>query len=452
MTELEQRIDRRLQRWTPELIDSLRHRGDELADRTIRVIFEQHDIDQVDRILGNLIQNDQIEFARESQGLSPLAARALNIYLQEAEALPVWADPVVIQEGEEVYRDHGLAGFSVLGCASLPESYATLYGSKVLGATQQLKKHVRRRLYETSQFVIDVMSAGGLSPNGAGIATTLKVRLMHAAIRRLILFEEPPGVAHRRPQSLGEVYKYMPWSEEKLGQPVHQVAMSMAILSFSYITLRSFRKLGIELRPRQERAYLHCWNVIGHVMGVEEDLLLSRPETMLEAEYLYNRIWPAAIEETEEGRALEKTLLSYLASFVPPYLVAFRHLPQILTRFLVSDRIARVLGIDLDYGETAGLELLKGFTTLHRAGRELVDAAGVNLTAADRAGSWLMLLLTGLPHLQGESLGQLPPTRVAAELLFRWMATGLQNKQRGDDRHPFKIPTELAKDRWRLAR
>ncbi len=36
---------------------------------------------------------------------------------------------------------------------------------------------------ETSQMVINVMTPGGFEPNGTGIITIKKVRLMHASIR-----------------------------------------------------------------------------------------------------------------------------------------------------------------------------------------------------------------------------------------------------------------------------
>jgi hypothetical protein len=43
--------------------------------------------------------------------------------------------------------------FSVLGCASLPIGYAVPLAAKVLGFTQQLEKHAKRRLVETVIFL-----------------------------------------------------------------------------------------------------------------------------------------------------------------------------------------------------------------------------------------------------------------------------------------------------------
>ena len=124
-----------------------------------------------------------------------------------------------------------------------------------------------------------------------------KVRLMHAAIRHLIR-ESTENAPNHAPREMGDVLLQMNWpaKDEELGKPLHQLSMSMAILSFSYIVLRSLKKLGINLSPIQEKAYLYRWNIIAQVMDVEPDLRLNDKEpTMDEAEEMYAAIWPPAV-------------------------------------------------------------------------------------------------------------------------------------------------------------
>jgi ER-bound oxygenase mpaB/B'/Rubber oxygenase, catalytic domain len=404
-------------RWTDEYLSQMRQTGDDLADDTVRVLFEQHQVDAVNRILHNLIRNDQV-LVPEQRTLSERAQKALNNYLDQSVILPQWANRSIIELGEKLFMDYGMMGFSILGCASLPEAYATAYAATVLGITQQLQNHVHRRIYETSQFVVDVMSAGGLRPGGRGIRSAQKVRLMHAAIRFLILYEPQNGAAVVAPKEIEGALLEFHWPREN-GIPIHQVAMSMAILSFSYVVLRSLRKLGIATRPEQESAYLHCWNVVGHIMGVDPDLLLSRPETMHEAEQLYNRVWPESIASTPDGKALERALLGYMQSFVPTLLVLFRGVPRMLTRELLNQQLADVLEVQLSWFDRVALKTL--VRTIRR-----------------------------LSHLIEGSYADLPASRIAAEWLFRLMAKGFLGIQRGENRHPFDIPAELAHDKWRL--
>jgi hypothetical protein len=56
--------------------------------------------------------------------------------------------------------------------------------------THRLINHPFRRIVETAQFVLDVMAPDGLGHSGRGVRSAQKVRLMHAAIRHLILAAE----------------------------------------------------------------------------------------------------------------------------------------------------------------------------------------------------------------------------------------------------------------------
>ena len=49
------------------------------------------------------------------------------------------------------------------------------------------------------------------------------------------------------------------------------------LLTFSYVMVRGWKHLGITLSSEEERAYLHCWNVVGHVLGIRDELLAARP-------------------------------------------------------------------------------------------------------------------------------------------------------------------------------
>ena len=53
--------------------------------------------------------------------------------------------------------------------------------------------HTEHRIRQTAAMVFPVMMRGGLmSPGGTGVAQVLKVRLIHATIRHLVLRGTPP--------------------------------------------------------------------------------------------------------------------------------------------------------------------------------------------------------------------------------------------------------------------
>jgi len=424
-------------------IAAFQQQGDSLADATIDVIFRQHDINKVNQLLGTLVTNEGFLSVRNTLALSNTALVALDWYIALGSELPPWKDDQLIAQGQQLFEKYGLIAFSILGCASLPEAYATDYASRVLGITQELVLHVQRRILETSLFVMDVASPGGLERQGSGIASALKVRLMHAAVRRLILQPPPQGPPPGRP-SLGDKYLYLNWPKQN-GMPIHQIAMSMAALSFSYIVLRSLKKLGIQLTEDQDRAYLHLWNVTGHVMGVDDRLA---PQTFQEAAQLYEAVWPASIKLTPDGTRLEKALLDYLADFVPAVAFPLRRLPRVMSRYLMSDEVCAALGLELTWSEWIALAGLDGACKTHALASSILGAIGLELRPVNKAASWTVSSVSGLPHLSAESLGELTLSRLALEWLFRQMAEQLRGRQRSS-RPPFRIPDKFA-SAWRL--
>jgi hypothetical protein len=199
--------------------------------------------------------------------------------------------------------------------------------------------------------------------------------------------------------------------------------MSAAILTFSYIVLRSLRKLRAELSSKDEEAYLHLWNVIGYLLGVHHELL---PETMEEAEQLYDIIWTRHRADTEEGRMLTRVLIGYLESEVPipesevpiPLRrIPLRHTPRILMWALLDEKSAATLEGELQ------LDWLD-----RRAQRRLLS------------------LIDRLKGFRERSEDRLPLVRGLDEWYFRILVHKLRGINRGGNREPFDIPAELMKD------
>ena len=53
------------------------------------------------------------------------------------------------------------------------------------------------------------------------------------------------------------------------------------------MAVRSYLKLGVRMTPAEKNAYIHCWNVVGFLMGIREELL---PANYEESEKLYDAI------------------------------------------------------------------------------------------------------------------------------------------------------------------
>src|SRR5829696_7386810 len=207
---------------TDAILDAARTRGDALADATVAEIFQAGDTAAVARLLSSLMRDDQ----KPGDLPAPVAE-----YLKKTEQL-VERAPETAAAGERLFSAYGPEVMMLLCCYSLPSSYAAKKGVQVLHRTAYLAKRPNRRLFETAQFIVDVLSPAGLGPNGKGIRTAQKVRLMHAAIRHLLRTDTS-----------------VTWNANELGVPINQEDLLGTLMTFTWLILDGLNRLGIRLTP-----------------------------------------------------------------------------------------------------------------------------------------------------------------------------------------------------------
>lgn len=317
--------------WTREFLESARGRMDPLADRAVAAVFETGSIDRV-----NQLMTDMVGHSEKPPADLPAPVRE---YIEASSTLPEWADPEQIRIGEEIFGEWGTCSCTILACASLPECYLMKNGIHVLATTQRLERHTRRRVLETAQMIMSVMLKGGLAPDGPGIRTAQKVRLMHATIRFLIQHEPDEQALQGRHDTLAHVLQRERWKPE-YGKPVNQEDLAFTLMTFSHVALRSLDRLGVSLTDEEKNAYVHCWNIVGHVMGIEKELLPANHE---EAKVLFERIKEHQGGVTDEARNMERVLLEFLEALMPHG--PLKRLPVTVTRNLVGEADADALGI-----------------------------------------------------------------------------------------------------------
>jgi hypothetical protein len=316
-------------RWTNSLLKQMRNKGDKPADDAVGDVFKDGGVDAVNELMQTLVRNDQ-------PVPEELPAR-IRDYLAETQALPEWADMGKIKRAQQLYETWGVLITLCLFCASLPASYAAADGVKVLYLTGQLDTNTKRRVMETGQFLIDVLAVGGLDDeHGKGRRTIQRVRLMHAAVRHLILERSKRG----DPPVCGDEPKEPPLWHKDWGTPINQLDLAGTRLAFSYIVADSLPKLGVSLPDEDVDAYLHLWNVIGHLMGVHDKLLTHGID---EAESLVEAIRQKEFRESPEGRVMTKALLELLDDMTPFHRFDDTIPPMI--RHLIGDDVADMLDV-----------------------------------------------------------------------------------------------------------
>ena len=156
--------------------------------------------------------------------------------------------------GEQFFLLYGLASSTLLACASLPQCYVMKYGTEVLAYTKFLQVEPTRRIRETAQMVMDVMVPGGLEPGGRGVRATMKVRVMHAIVRHMIM-NDPRAAANPSDPEL----------RAKFGLPINQEDMVYTLMTFSYVVIEGFRIMGYDMtdgRSAMATCTAGTWSVI----------------------------------------------------------------------------------------------------------------------------------------------------------------------------------------------
>lgn len=363
--------------WPDAFLDAMRDVGDPIADTAVRKVYAEGLLGPANQLLQLLVHNDQLPMDKLPPGL--------HDYLHSTGTFPPWADRAKIRRGEEIFGQYAFQVVTALFCASLPAAYAARRGVQVLHRTARLETTPRRRIVETAQFVVDVMARGGLEPGGAGVRDTQKVRLLHAAVRYLVA-------------ESGR------WDHAALGLPINQEDMAGTVLTFSHVVLESFGKLGVSLSRADEEAYLHVWNVIGYLLGVDERLLAH---DMMQARELRAHIERRQFAASPEGRELTQALLGLMEYALPGTL--FDGMPAMLMRYLGGNQVADLLGVPVDT-------------------------------------DWTRHLRGPLRWLVGEASLAEGESRAFArlcELFSRKLVEGLLFVDRGPERVPFRLPAGL---------
>jgi hypothetical protein len=410
--------------WTDKYLDAMRAEKDPAADRVVEAIYASHSLDGVNRLLMNMVRNTDPPPAE--------VVRLVDDYFTATAALPPWTDPTKIELAEDLFSRHGMLGTTILCCASLPECYLDKLDVPVLASTTQLADHVYRRIFETSHMVITVMQPGGMAPAvratagsgrkpkprhaadddvavpGEGIRCCQKVRLMHAAIRHLLLAEGAAGGK----DELGHTLVRQRWDLAS-GQPINQESIAYVILTFSYVGLRGLDTLGAHPTQEEREAYVHAWSVIGHVMGVRDELLARNFD---DAKFLFETIKRRRRGLSPDGKALTAALLKWMEDAVP---TGMKSMPKEMLCKLIGNDDAKLLGVRLDEDQRV-------------------------------EGGLAAAILHVAEHLYAELL-ELPPFRQIAEALFHAIVHHVWDMKKGWDRETFALPPSLEKS-WRVQR
>ncbi len=222
-------------------------------------------------------------------------APALRAFFEQVERVPAWLDRGRIEVAKDLFHRAYWGAERVLFSAGLLAGYVSGGVSMVLSSTGALERMAQRRFAETQKFVCDVYGPEHMSRFSDGFCTTIRVRVMHAMVRRQLLARG--------------------FDVQAYGVPINQADMAATSMQFSITYLLGLRGLGYHVSADEVDAVLHLWRYVGLLMGIRAELL---PSTEREARQQLRLSVASQAGPNDESRALARALMAIELKPVAP--------------------------------------------------------------------------------------------------------------------------------------
>lgn len=182
-------------------------------------------------------------------------------------------------------------------------------------------------MYETTQHILQVTnSIESIQPGGAGHQSSIRVRLLHAAVRRRIL-----KMAKEKPEY---------YSVEDFGIPINDLDSIGTIGTFSATLIwLGFPRQGIWLREQEIIDYVALWRLVAYYIGTPTEYF----ETPAKAKMIMESLLISEIKPNETSKILANNIILSLQGQKPAY--ASRDFLNASTRWLNGDELADALAI-----------------------------------------------------------------------------------------------------------
>ncbi len=183
------------------------------------------------------------------------APQAVRAFFEKIGTPPAWFDPDSVYpgcRGFQAYSDMFLTSFVV---DIIVQGFTTLI-SQSFFTTGRLTDYGVRRLKQNILHLLEIMLPGGLERHGEGWKLSVRLRLVHAQVRRHLLASEE-------------------WDHEAHGMPISAAHIALASCNFSGMLLRSATRIGARLNDEERDSFMQIWRYTAHLMGVPDALMFS---------------------------------------------------------------------------------------------------------------------------------------------------------------------------------
>lgn len=279
-----------MRKWTPELLEAMRHCGDEAADRTL---------EQASALQGEVSRISAVfrSFAADDAEIPADAPAELLDFVAATRDLPPGLDLARVERGGRVMMDNAMLCALVLLLKSLPSGYAAPRLSTILHLTHNLERRPYKRALGVLQMLVNIARPGAFAPGARAVVTAQKMRLLHAGVRQVV---------RRR----------LPGFEAQFGVPVSQLDLTFTIMTFSVHVIDGLAELGVQLSEADAEDYFYLWRMYGQMQGIRPEWM---PATLQEGRDFCDAFQPeiSTAAQNPDGELLTSADLDMMRNLLP---------------------------------------------------------------------------------------------------------------------------------------
>lgn len=252
----------------------------------------------------------------------------LGEFWTQVNTVPPWVDWAQIARGQDVFYRYGGPAVTGLAFQSLVGGMGGARVVETLARTGGFSvKVARHRMYETTQYILQcTQSLESIQPGGVGHVATIRVRLLHAAVRRRIL-----ALAKQKPTY---------YDVANFGIPINDLDSIGTISTFSSTLIWiSLPRQGIFLRKQEIEDFIALWRYIAYLTGTPQEWF-STPEN---AKSIMESLLYYEISPTETSRILANNVIRSLEQQPPSF--ASRSMLEASSRLLNGDELCDALDL-----------------------------------------------------------------------------------------------------------
>ena len=197
----------------------------------------------------------QAGMEEDAEGLRNAPQLLRDFFVESPPPDPDWLDHDAFGPGVRAFQRNSVPVLSAFVTGVLIDGFSTLI-SKSFVQTGRIFDNGVWRLKQNNRHQMEIFWPGGLARHGDGWKLSVRIRFVHAQIRRL----------------LGQTEE---WEHDAWGVPLSAAHLGYSIACFATRTVQHSEALGARY-SLEERAGFHAvWRYAGYLMGIPDTILFA---------------------------------------------------------------------------------------------------------------------------------------------------------------------------------